>query len=78
MARNQPNSLPSKSDIREEDMDYLYVGGSFDSGLIIEADLPSHLAGSGPRRRGVILTPVQSMALWSELQALRAKEFSHE
>lgn len=48
---------------------YLTVMGSVDSGLIIEADLPQHLAGNGNGRRSLVLTPHQSKELLRQLYA---------
>lgn len=48
---------------------YLTVMGSVDSGLIIEADLQSHLAGNSNGRRSLILTPHQSKELLRQLYA---------
>lgn len=46
---------------------HLKVMGDIDSGLIIEADLPSHLAGKGHPRRSIILTPHQSKELLRQM-----------
>ena len=50
---------------------YLKVMGSFDSGLIIEADLPSHLSGNGVARRSLVLTPAQSYEMAQQIDLLR-------